>query len=212
MQPLAWHSLPLYQLTLSSHSCSEQGAVAMEVDTSPEEAVSVALQASPEGEVRLQISPSQGPQGTRQGHASGPWATQQHHRGDLSFLDPVNMADCPPTVSACCSCICYPRCPIPACAGLLHARAGQHPSAACICGLGCPSCLSCRAASWLRELVVSSVPSANCHCWSGPVLRAPVLTCRLSGWQLESWCCASGRSSAGAPSATFALPACRRDA
>eukprot|EP00891_Asterochloris_glomerata_P005677 jgi/Astpho2/5677/Aster-02919 len=76
---------------------SEQGAVAMEVDTSPEEAVSVALQASPEGEVRLQISPSQGPQGPRQGHASGPWATQQHHRGDLSFLDPVNTADCPPT-------------------------------------------------------------------------------------------------------------------
>ena len=78
----------------------------MEVDAFAEEAVSVALQASPEGEVRLQISPSRGPQGPRQGHASGPWATQQHHRGDLSFLDPVNMADCPPTVSSGCSCAC----------------------------------------------------------------------------------------------------------
>ena len=78
----------------------------MEVDACAKEAVSVALQASPEGEVRLQISPSQGPQGPRQGHASGLWATQQHHRGDLSFLDPVNMADCPPKVSARCSCAC----------------------------------------------------------------------------------------------------------
>ena len=123
----------------------------MEVDAFAEESVSVALQASPEGEVRLQISPSQGPRGPGQGHASGPSATQQHHRGDLSFLDPVNMADCPPTVSACCSCACcrpgalrsLPStclCRPAACQGLSAPFCCLHRWSAHLCCLSCTSC------------------------------------------------------------------------
>ena len=164
-------------LTLTSPSCSEQGAVAMEVDACAEEAVSVALQASPEGEVRLQISPSQGPQGPRQGPAAGHRATQQHHRGDLSFLDPVNMADCPPTVSAgsqlqhTAGLVRHARRPAPACAGLPHARAGQQPYAACTGGLG-----MCAAQAALQgcQLAARGTQKRNVqfadryHCRSGP--------------------------------------------
>ena len=138
----------------------------MEVDASAGETVSVALQASPEGEVHLQISPSQGP---RQRHASGPWATQQHHRGDLSFLDPVNMADCPPTVSACCSCAgCRPGALrwLPSTC-LCRPTACQGPSVACIGGLGIVlhklRKLHHWAASWLLEVLEARCPGAICY-------------------------------------------------
>ena len=52
--------------------------------------------------VQLQVSPSKvtpaggAPHKQQNGKASSNSHHQQRHKGDLSFLDPVNMADCPP--------------------------------------------------------------------------------------------------------------------